>query len=200
MYVIATDELICFSIWGNFIERSMAEQKKQSDYFQFYDLQVKFHPDQAKVKSKFYELSKKYHRDFFSNESAERQEDVLQKSTENNKACKTLSNKKNLVKYVLELKNILIVGEQYVLNREFLMEMMDVNESLMDLEFTEDIEQMTSLKNEITEISSELDESLLKLTLAHDELANDDLSLLQQIKDVYYRQKYVYRIKERLND
>ncbi|MET4080204.1 molecular chaperone HscB [Pedobacter sp. UYP30] len=178
----------------------MTDKKQQPNYFEFYELPVKFHPELSKVKAKFYALSKKYHPDFYANESAEKQEEVLQKSTENNKAYKILSNDKRLVKYVLELKKVLTEGEQYVLSQEFLMDMMDVNEMLMDLELDEDAEKLLELKKEVRGISSKLNESLIKLTVLHDDKDEDDVALLRQIKDVYYRQKYVWRLQERLKD
>lgn len=154
----------------------------------------------AQVKAKFYELSKKYHPDFYANESAEKQEEVLERSTQNNKAYKTLSNDRILLKYVLELKNVLIEGEQYALSQEFLMEMMDVNEALMDLELLEEEEKLLELKNEISAISATLKGSLYELTQMHDAKETDDEAMLQKIKDIYYRQKYVWRIEERLKE
>ena len=47
------------------------------DYFELYGLPVSFNPDPKVVKHKFYELSKKYHPDFFINDEEEKQDEVL---------------------------------------------------------------------------------------------------------------------------
>ena len=71
------------------------------DYFEFYGLPVTFHPDAAEIKRKFYELSKKYHPDFYINEPEEKQAEVLELSTINNKAYQVLSNPQKRVHYIL---------------------------------------------------------------------------------------------------
>ena len=48
-----------------------------TDYFEFYGLPVSFNPDPAAVKQKFYKFSKKYHPDFYINESEEKQAEVF---------------------------------------------------------------------------------------------------------------------------
>ena len=67
------------------------------DYFAFYGLPVSFNPDTTLVKQKFYEYSKKYHPDFYINESEEKQAEVLELSTVNNKAYQAFNNIQKLV-------------------------------------------------------------------------------------------------------
>ncbi|RZL52049.1 MAG: Fe-S protein assembly co-chaperone HscB, partial [Pedobacter sp.] len=43
------------------------------NYFELYELPISFNPDQAIVKQQFYALSKKFHPDFYINESEEKQ-------------------------------------------------------------------------------------------------------------------------------
>lgn len=71
----------------------MSEQQ-QPDYFEFYGLPIQFNPDQNAVKANFYAFSKQFHPDFYANESEEKQQEVLELSTLNNKAYQTLSNAK----------------------------------------------------------------------------------------------------------
>ncbi|MCX6298040.1 MAG: hypothetical protein NTY72_02940 [Bacteroidetes bacterium] len=40
------------------------------NYFELYQIPVSFQPDLLAVKKRFYQLSREYHPDFFSNESA----------------------------------------------------------------------------------------------------------------------------------
>lgn len=176
----------------------MSEAPTQPDYFEFYELPVQFNPDQNIVKAKFYAFSKKFHPDFYANESEEKQQEVLELSTLNNKAYQTLSNAKKRLKYVLELKGIVATDEGYQLPQSFLMEMMDVNEALMDLEFEPDASKLDAVKKDIALIEKQLEDHLDSLLSQFDEQPEESDNLLPQIKDVYYRQKYITRIRSRL--
>jgi len=166
------------------------------DYFEFYGLPVSFSPDAAEVKKQFYALSKKYHPDFYINESAEKQDEVLELSTLNNKAYQVLSDPQKLLPYVLELKGLVTEGEHYTLPQDFLMEMMDVNEALMDLQFDPDAEKLAVQVKEIDTIEQSMQAELAKLKTQFD--VSGDADDLLKIKDLYYRTKYLYRIRESL--
>lgn len=171
-----------------------------TDYFAFYELPVSFNPDTALVKQKFYAMSKKYHPDFYINESEEKQAEVLELSTVNNKAYQVLTDPQKRLNYILELKGKVAEGEHYVLPQNFLMEMMDVNEALMDLQFDPDAKRLATLKNEVEAIEKGINDEILALTTAfdtQDELTQDQL--LDSIKDLYYRNKYLLRIRESID-
>lgn len=169
------------------------------DYFELYGLPISFNPDVKLVKQKFYELSKKYHPDFFTNESEEKQQEVLDLSTLNNKAFQVLNDPQKRIPYILSLKGLLEEGENYKLPQTFLMEMMDVNEALMDLQFDPDAARLAQVKQEIDAIEASLNQELDALAAAFDaqDPATQDVTL-REIKDVYYRSKYLYRIRESL--
>jgi molecular chaperone HscB len=169
------------------------------DYFELYGLPISFNPDLKFVKQKFYELSKKYHPDFFINESEEKQQEVLELSTLNNKAFQVLNDPQKRIHYILSLKGLLEEGENYKLPQTFLMEMMDVNEALMDLQFDPDAARLAQVKQEIDAIEASLNQELDALAAAFDaqDPATQDATL-REIKDVYYRSKYLYRIRESL--
>jgi molecular chaperone HscB len=171
-----------------------------TDYFGFYGLPVSFNPDPAAVKRQFYAFSKKYHPDFYINESSEKQDEVLELSTVNNKAYQVLSDPQKRLHYILELKGQLTEGENYVLPQSFLMEMMDVNETLMDLQFDPDPVRLASLKKEIALIEKGIADDILKFTASFDiqDLAAQEQSLIA-IKDLYYRNKYLLRIRESIH-
>jgi molecular chaperone HscB len=170
------------------------------NYFELYDLPLSFSLDEAKVKSKFYELSKKFHPDFYINESAEKQQEILELSTLNNEAFQVLSNPLKRIPYILQLKGLMEEEGQYQLPQDFLMEMMEVNEALMDLEFEADpvvLEQITAKVGEMEKVLfDELKQFILGFDVAN---AADQQSLLLKIKDIWYRQKYLLRIRESLN-
>ncbi len=171
-----------------------------TDYFDFYGLPVSFNPDPAAVKQRFYKFSKQYHPDFYINETEEKQAEVLELSTVNNKAYQILSDPQKRLQYILELKGALKEGENYILPQSFLMEMMDVNETLMDLQFGPDPNRLASLKEEIALIEQAIAQDIAELTATFD---TQDLSQqaksLATIKDLYYRNKYLLRIQESIN-
>jgi len=178
----------------------MNENKLPPNYFEFYDLPVQFNPDQQLVKAKFYALSKQYHPDFYANESEDKQAEVLNLSTLNNKAYQTLSNFRNRLKYILELKGVVQADEGYQLPQTFLMEMMDVNEALMDLEFEPDVDKLSQVSQEVEVIEKQLDDELNSLINQFDQHPDDADQVLLNIKDIFYRQKYIARIKERFQN
>lgn len=170
------------------------------NYFELYDLPVTFNPDPNVIKQKFYALSKEFHPDFYINESPEKQEEVLELSTLNNKAYQVLSDPQKRLHYILDLKGLIKEGENYVLPQTFLMQMMEVNEALMELEFEPDPSKLLQVKLLVDEIEKELFDELYALTAFFENLipeAQD--SALISIKDIYYRNKYLLRIRQSLD-
>jgi molecular chaperone HscB len=167
------------------------------DYFEFYGIPESFKPDTALLKKKFYELSKQYHPDFYANEDESKQQEILELSTLNNKAYQTLSDPYKRLEYILKTHELLLEGAKPQLPSDFLMEMMDINERLMEVD---DAEQLGHLTGEVLAIEGDINESLTGLTADYETL-NDTAKeeRLNEIADLYFRQKYLLRIKESLN-
>lgn len=104
------------------------------NYFEFYGLPVSFQLDEQELKRKYYSLSRDFHPDFHTLADAGQQASALEKSTLNNQAFKTLSDFESRLKYILDhFGKLKSEGENQV-PQDFLLEMMDINESLMELE------------------------------------------------------------------
>jgi len=168
------------------------------NYFELYNLPVSFNPDQNLVKQQFYALSKKYHPDFYINETEEKQQEVLELSTLNNKAFQVLKDANKRLQYVLDLEGQITEGENYALPQDFLMEMMDVNEALMDLQFEPDATKSVQIKAQIEAFENGLKTELENLSQQFDHETEERTIVLAQIKDNFYRSKYLWRIKESL--
>ncbi len=167
------------------------------NYFEFYGIAESFNPDVDALKKQFYRLSKEYHPDFYATESEEKQQEILELSTINNKAWQTLSDPAKRLEYILREHNLLADGAKPQLPSDFLMEMMEINERLMEIDTAE---QMAAINNEVLAADDAINLQIKQLTAGYETL--DDTakeSRLSEILDLYYREKYLLRIKESLN-
>ena len=171
-----------------------------NSYFELYDLPLTFKVDETLLKKKFYALSRQYHPDFYANESKEKQDDVLELSILNNRAYKILSDPLKRIEYILELHNMLAEEDKYALPQDFLMDMMDVNEALMDMESDPDPGRLMTISSEIDQLEASLFDELKFLTDEFDAKTNaGPNSILLKIKDIWYREKYLQRIRVSMN-
>ena len=167
-------------------------------YFEFYDIPVSFKVDAAALKRTFYALSKKYHPDFFTLETAEKQAEILELSTLNSQAYKTLSDFDLRMKYVLELNNALGKEGENKLPQDFLMDMMDINEALMELEFDPDAAAVSELKMKVQAIENQLFAEIKPIVDQAD--ASDTPQYeLEKVKNFYLKKRYLLRIFENLS-
>ena len=167
------------------------------NYFEFYGINESFTPDAALLKKKFYELSKKYHPDFYANEGDAKQQEILELSTLNNKAYQTLLDPFKCLEYILRLHELLKEGAKPQLPSDFLMEMMDLNERLMEVDNAQELGHITA---EVLAVEGDIEDKLNHATSGYAQL--DDTakeSKLNEIADCYFRQKYLLRIRESLN-
>ena len=128
------------------------------NHFQFFDLPVSFYLDEKLLKKRFLLNSKKYHPDFFTLATQEKQAEILERSTHNNLAYKTLSNFDSRMKYILSEKGILGEKGKNTIPQIFLMEVMDIQEAIMELEFGFDekaYNQAIQAVNELAQRASE---------------------------------------------
>lgn len=169
------------------------------NYFELYGLPVSFNPDGAVVRNKFYELSRTWHPDRFSLADAAKQDEALRMSSANNEAYKTLKDPYATMAYVLKLHTVLEDEEKYNLPPTFLVEMMDLNEALSEYEMDETQAALyENAKSMLAENLQQWDNDTTPLTAKYD-LGDHSESLLMQVKEQYFRKKYLLRIQERMN-
>ena len=168
------------------------------NYFEFFKIPVSFNLNEAELKKAFYSNSKKFHPDFFTLESKEKQMEVLELSTINNNAFKTLSNFDKRMKYILELKEVLGEEGKNKIPQEFLMEMMEINENLMELEFDFDKNNFDEIQNSLKKLESILLEEVNPYIENYNDAAPKEVEL-DAIKNYFLKKRYLLRIKENLN-
>ena len=169
------------------------------NYFEFYGIPVSFVVDKGSLKREFYANSKKYHPDYFTLESEAKQAEVLELSTLNNQAYKTLSDFDRRMKYVLDLKGAMEEEGKNTLPQDFLMKMMDINESLMELESGFDQEVYDKVRADLKVLEDDLLDEVKPLIAEYDAQKGDSESILEGVKNFYLKKRYLLRIKENLS-
>jgi len=159
-------------------------------YFELFGLPIGFKVDTFKLRQAFMDIQRMSHPDKFAQASPDEQEVALEKSALANKGFAILNHPEKVLPYVLEIIGLLEPEEKYALQPAFLMEMMDLNEAWMDAETEEEkqkvIHQVKQIQNDIYEP--------LKATLESADINDIPPKKLLQIKEYYYKKKYLDRI------
>ncbi len=160
------------------------------NFFELFGLPISFQVDAAKLRVAFMDIQRASHPDKFTQESPFEQEEALERSAMANKGFTLLNNKELVLPYVLELTGKIQSDEKYNLSPDFLMEMMELNEGWMDAVTPEQKEhiltQINILQNDIL--------SPIKAYLDSDEVNSIPEKAMLQIKEYYYKKKYLDRI------
>jgi molecular chaperone HscB len=157
------------------------------NHFELFGLPVSFKIDRSKLAEKYFELQKKYHPDFFTQDTEHEQEQALEISSQLNKALKIFKNDEATIKYVLQLKGLLEEEEKYELPPAFLMEMMELNEELSD-----------DTATQIAAIEKEIYTQVQPIVENYDDATGTTADLLK-LKEYYYKKKYLQRILDRID-
>jgi molecular chaperone HscB len=162
------------------------------NYFELFEIPVQLKVNKTALPARYIELSKKYHPDYFVKENEDVQLESLERSAMLNKAYKTFQDPDETIKYVLQLKGLLEEEEKYELPAEFLMEVLDLNESL------ESGVGSTELTKKIEDLHKEIYEPVKEIVEHYQEGISTEKELLQ-VKEYYYKKKYLKRIRSSNN-
>ena len=168
------------------------------NYFELYGLPVLMKVNVAEMKQKFYQLSRQYHPDFHIQSDDDQQATVLEKSADVNKAYKVFQNPDDTIKYVLQLKNLIQEEEKYELDPDFLMEVMEINERLMELETGGDTEALDQTVLKTKELLTQIYNDVEPIVENYQEGVTTEKELLQ-VKSYYYKKKYLQRILDKIH-
>ena len=167
------------------------------NYFEIFGFPIQLRVDKTELPKKFFELSRKFHPDFYANSTPSERNRALEITADLNKAFKTFQNPDETIKYVLQLKGLLEEEEKYQLPPDFLMEVLEINEKLMDAEDNPGLK--LNLQSVISNLQSEIYAPVKEIIEHYQEGVTTEKELLQ-VKEYYYKKKYLHRIQRQLND
>ena len=152
------------------------------NYFEIFGLPVQLKVDKGGLPKRFFELSRKFHPDFYANTTPSEQHRALEITADLNKAFRTFQNDDDTLKYVLQLKGLLEEEEKYQLPPDFLMEVLEINEQLMDT--ADDPELRTNLQSAIANLHSEIYAPVKRIIENYNDGVTTEEELLQ-VKEYY---------------
>lgn len=167
-------------------------------YFEFYDLPISFRVDAPALRRLFLQNSRKHHPDFHTLADDAQQDRALELSTLNNEAFKTLSDPDLRIQYVLQLKGLLGDEQQPALPQDFLMEMMDINEGLMELEFDPDPARYAQIDQSVKKLKINILDKVQPILDTYTDAEGQDSGLLL-VREYFLKNRYLLRILENLS-
>ena len=169
------------------------------DYFAFYGLSETFRPDEAALKRLYYARSRETHPDFHATSSPENQAEMLHQATLNTDAYRTLADPDKCMAYLLRQHGLLEEGKQGQLPPDFLMDMMDLNEQLMDLGTDPDAATAAPVAAEVAALAATLDAGIQPVLAGYEGLPTDHRpAALQQVCTYYLKKRYLLRIQQQI--
>ena len=168
-------------------------------YFEFYHLPEAFVLDEAALKRQYYAKSRETHPDFHATSSPENQAEMLRQATHNTDAYRTLANPDQRMAYLLRQHGLLDETRQGQLPADFLMDMMDLNEQLMELETSPDPAAVARVAAEAQAVTSALDAGVAPVLAGYAQLPPDHRpAALQQVLTYYLKKRYLLRIRQQV--
>jgi molecular chaperone HscB len=164
------------------------------NYFELFSIPVQLKVDTAALSKQFFTLSRQYHPDYFATADAGAQAEALDKSALLNKAWKTFQHPDETIRYVLHLHELIEEEEKYNLPPDFLMEVLEINEQLMD---ADDPSVFKGLQSAIDNLQTEIYAPVKEIVEHYKEGVTTKEELLQ-VKEYYYKKKYLERLRREL--
>lgn len=160
-------------------------------FFEFYDIKPSFYVDEGALKQVYYQKMRELHPDMHVGADESKKAEILQLSSKNNDAYKTLRDFHKRLSYIIENYGEDLSKE---MDKMFLMEMMDINEEVMELQMDHTIEGEQTLKAKIldqeTMLLNEIEASLKEHIAGED----FDQDVLAKAQDYLMKRSYLQRL------
>ena len=170
------------------------------DYFAFYGLPEAFLLDEAALKASYYRLSRELHPDFHAQDTPAAQAEALRLSTLNTDAYRTLADPDTRMAYLLGRHGMLEEGSaQNQLPPDFLMDVMELNEQLMELEFDPDPATVATVSEQVSALADTLDAGIGPVLAGYPQLPPDHRpAALAQVRTYYLKKRYLLRLRQQV--
>lgn len=188
------------------------------DYFRFMGLQRKLNVDLAELERRYYELSKRFHPDYYQNQSGFERLVSRDKSSLLNEAYGTLKDPMRRAEYMMKLEGVNIEKNNSHLSPEFISEVFELQERIEEFEKAkkENAKNSGALGAQLKEIEKVLNDKierlksdLLKLFVlwdglfsgsshVSDEMKEKKIELIKRIKDLIEKKLYLDSVKHNL--
>lgn len=168
------------------------------NYFEFYGLNANFYIDDSALKVAYYDKMRSLHPDMNMHASEEDKAKLLLQSSYNNKAYNTLRDFHKRLDYIVANFAADSSEEKKSLPQMFLMEMMDVNEEVMELQFDYSVEKADEIKSAVLAQEKEMLEALesnLKESTITDPF---DRKIADEINNYLLKRNYLNRLVENI--
>ena len=168
------------------------------NHFELFDIPVSLELEKSLLTKKYYALSMQYHPDRYTMATDDEKRVALDTSTQINEAYLVLKNKHKRMRYVLELSGISFNEGKESVPQDFLMEMMEVNEALM--EYKMDPSDVTKL--EIEKRLSEIQDNIyskVSAFITKFSFESNNKDELITLKEYYLKNQYLNNLKQNLN-
>ena len=161
------------------------------NYFEMFELPIGPIADKQLLSKKYIQLQRQNHPDYHVGSNEFYQQDALDNTVNINAAYKTLKDDQATLAYFLEIKGYLSAEDKYDLPQSFLMEMMELNETISFMD-----------KQEASVLVEE--QEILLFTAVSDILNQPSTDYTETqfhlLRDYYFKKKYLRRILDRLAD
>ena len=171
---------------------------KEKNYFEIFDLPFAIEVDQKALTKAYYKCSMQFHPDRYSLKSEVEQKDAITNTAIINKAYEVIKDKQSRIKYILLQSGITFEEGKEKVPQDFLMEMMDINESIMEYKMEPTKESLKSLNEQLDSLEKQLIEQISPFIIIFIEENNNQEALLA-LKDYFLKNQYINNIKSNLN-
>ncbi|MCB0531960.1 MAG: Fe-S protein assembly co-chaperone HscB [Saprospiraceae bacterium] len=168
------------------------------NYFEFYNIPVSFQVDEAALRRIFYQNSKKFHPDFHTLSDAGQQAEMLEMATLNNEAYQTLLDPDKRMRYILKINGLLEDEGKLPIPQDFLMEMMEINEGLMELELDFDDARYKTTLEAVDTLENTLYQDIQPTLEAYTPESGTRAGL-EAVQEYFLKKRYLLRIRENLS-